>query len=153
MSMAGCDPINHNFKNNPGGVILGYINSSCFTVPTATPAIAAQCVPFSKVPGSCSNLLGNAGRIERNAQRRRGSATTAGDETQGHSVCAEGDLVIAHRKARSMPLRKGNTAEQGRGIRDQATCILRGRSELRRGASSLFSPSEVRDDDALQANS
>src|SRR5215468_9779892 len=28
----------------------------------ATPAIASQCVPFSKVAGSCSNLLGNAGR-------------------------------------------------------------------------------------------
>ena len=58
----GCDPINHNFKNNPGGVFLGYINTSCFTVPMATPEIASQCVHFSKVPGSCSNLLGNAGR-------------------------------------------------------------------------------------------
>jgi hypothetical protein len=58
----GCDPINHNFKSNPGGVFLGYINTSCYTVPMATPAIASQCVPFSKVPGSCSNLLGNAGR-------------------------------------------------------------------------------------------
>ncbi len=58
----GCDPINHNFKSNPGGVFLGYINASCYTVPMATPAIASQCVPFSKVPGSCSNLLGNAGR-------------------------------------------------------------------------------------------
>ena len=28
----------------------------------ATPEIASQCVPFSQVPGSCSNLLGNAGR-------------------------------------------------------------------------------------------
>jgi hypothetical protein len=28
----------------------------------ATPAIAAQCTPFSTVPGSCANLLGNAGR-------------------------------------------------------------------------------------------
>jgi hypothetical protein len=58
----GCDPIHHNFKSNPGGVFLGYINTSCYTVPMATPAIAAQCVPFAKVPGSCSNLLGNAGR-------------------------------------------------------------------------------------------
>jgi len=58
----GCDPINHNFKSNPGGVFLGYINTSCYTVPMATPDIASQCVPFSKVPGSCSNLLGNAGR-------------------------------------------------------------------------------------------
>jgi hypothetical protein len=28
----------------------------------ATPAIAARCTPFSAVPGSCANLLGNAGR-------------------------------------------------------------------------------------------
>jgi hypothetical protein len=58
----GCDPINHNYKSNPGGVFLGYINTSCYTVPMATPEIASQCVPFAKVPGSCSNLLGNAGR-------------------------------------------------------------------------------------------
>jgi hypothetical protein len=63
----GCDPVNHNFKSNPGGVILGYINNSCFTLPKATAAIASQCVPFSKVPqvggvATCSNLLGNAGR-------------------------------------------------------------------------------------------
>jgi hypothetical protein len=58
----GCDPVNHNYKSNPGGVFLGYINTSCYTVPMATPDIASQCVPFAKVPGSCSNLLGNAGR-------------------------------------------------------------------------------------------
>jgi hypothetical protein len=59
----GCDPVNHNFKSNPGGVQLGYINPSCFTLPKATPEIAAQCVPFSSsLPGTCSNLLGNAGR-------------------------------------------------------------------------------------------
>jgi hypothetical protein len=58
----GCDPINHNFKSNPGGVFLGYINASCYTMPMATPAIASQCVPFAKVPGSCANLMGNAGR-------------------------------------------------------------------------------------------
>jgi hypothetical protein len=57
-----CDPINHNFKSNPGGVFLGYVNTSCYTVPMATPAIASECVPFPRVPGSCSNLLGNAGR-------------------------------------------------------------------------------------------
>ena len=60
--IAGCDPINHNFKSNPKGVFLGYINTDCYTVPMATPEIASQCVPFSKVPGSCANLLGNAGR-------------------------------------------------------------------------------------------
>jgi len=61
--VAGCDPVNHNFKSNPGGVFLGYINYGCFTLPMATPEIAAQCVPFSaSLPGTCSNLLGNAGR-------------------------------------------------------------------------------------------
>jgi len=61
----GCDPVNHNYKSNPGGVFLGYVNYKCFTVPMASAvpsALASQCVPFSKVPGSCSNLLGNAGR-------------------------------------------------------------------------------------------
>ncbi|PWU02528.1 MAG: hypothetical protein C5B51_20525 [Terriglobia bacterium] len=58
----GCDPVNHNYKSSPRGVFLGYINSDCYTVPKATPEIAAQCVPFAKVSGSCSNLLGNAGR-------------------------------------------------------------------------------------------
>jgi hypothetical protein len=55
----GCDPINHNWKSTPG---LVYINSNCFKVPMATPEIASQCVPFSKVVASCANLLGNAGR-------------------------------------------------------------------------------------------
>jgi hypothetical protein len=55
----GCDPVNHNYKNTPG---LIYINVSCYTMPMATPAIASECVAFSTVPGSCSNLLGNAGR-------------------------------------------------------------------------------------------
>jgi hypothetical protein len=69
----GCDPINHNYKSNPGGVFLGYINTGCYTLPKATPAITAQCVPFGFSPpgsahpnpgiaGTCSNLLGNAGR-------------------------------------------------------------------------------------------
>jgi hypothetical protein len=71
----GCDPINHNYKSNPAGIFLGYINYSCFTLPKAPadPALASQCVPFgfsppgSKNPnqgilGTCSNLLGNAGR-------------------------------------------------------------------------------------------
>ncbi|HEV2200270.1 MAG TPA: carboxypeptidase regulatory-like domain-containing protein [Bryobacteraceae bacterium] len=60
--VAGCDPVNHNWKNTPG---LTYINSSCYHVPMASEVPAAfrsQCVPFSAVPGSCSNLLGNAGR-------------------------------------------------------------------------------------------
>jgi len=61
--VAGCDSVNHNYKSSPGGVFLGYINTSCFTLPKATPEIASQCVPFSaSLPGTCANLLGNAGR-------------------------------------------------------------------------------------------
>ena len=69
----GCDPVNHNFKSNPGGIFLGYLNYDCFTLPMATPEIASQCVPFGfsppgsrspnpGIPGTCSNLIGNAGR-------------------------------------------------------------------------------------------
>ena len=48
---------------NPGNV-SNYIKLQCFALPTSTPAIAAQCAPFSAatVSGTCSNLLGNAGR-------------------------------------------------------------------------------------------
>jgi len=49
----GCNPIH-------GGV--NYLNLSCFQLPQATPAIAAQCVPFPGIAGTCSNLVGNAGR-------------------------------------------------------------------------------------------
>lgn len=58
----GCNPIH-------GGV--NYLNLNCFALPQATPAIAAQCQPFGFVPppngnpgipGTCANLLGNAGR-------------------------------------------------------------------------------------------
>src|SRR5262245_50749970 len=66
----GCDPINHNFKSNPGGVFLGYINPKCYMLPQATPDIASRCVPFvgkgtlsnPDFPGTCANLLGDAGR-------------------------------------------------------------------------------------------
>jgi len=69
----GRDPINHNFKSNPGGVFLGYLNYNAFELPKATPEIASQCVPFGfspagsrnpnpGIPGTCSNLIGNAGR-------------------------------------------------------------------------------------------
>src|SRR5436309_2621709 len=64
----GRDPVNHDFKSNPGGVFLGYINPKAFTLPKATPEIASQCVPFGfsasasspnpGIPGTCSNLLG-----------------------------------------------------------------------------------------------
>jgi len=52
----GCsNPVNPGNPNN-------YIKLNCFAVPMATPAIAAVCTPFSAVPGSCANLMGNAGR-------------------------------------------------------------------------------------------
>jgi hypothetical protein len=48
---------------NPGNV-SNYIKLQCFALPMSTSAITAQCVPFSgaTVAGTCSNLLGNAGR-------------------------------------------------------------------------------------------
>jgi hypothetical protein len=53
----GCDPVH-------GG--LNYLNLNCFTLPVATPDIAALCVPFvtstGPIPGTCANLLGNGGR-------------------------------------------------------------------------------------------
>jgi hypothetical protein len=61
----GCNPVH-------GGI--NYVNLNCFTLPAATPAIAAQCQPFGFVsaalgppgnpgiPGTCANLLGNGGR-------------------------------------------------------------------------------------------
>jgi hypothetical protein len=51
----GCNPVQ-------GG--LNYVNLNCFTLPVATPDIAAMCVPFSgaTVPNTCANLLGNGGR-------------------------------------------------------------------------------------------
>jgi hypothetical protein len=61
----GCDPVNHNYI---GGTSPSYINVSCFTLPKSNPAIAAQCQTFGSdattpgIPGTCANLLGNAGR-------------------------------------------------------------------------------------------
>jgi outer membrane receptor protein involved in Fe transport len=49
----GCNPIH-------GGV--NYLNLNCFALPMATPDIAAMCVPFGTHTGTCSNLVGNAGR-------------------------------------------------------------------------------------------
>ncbi|HVB32944.1 MAG TPA: carboxypeptidase regulatory-like domain-containing protein [Patescibacteria group bacterium] len=49
----GCNPIH-------GGV--NYLNLSCFTLPQATPQIAALCTPFPGHPGTCMNLIGNSGR-------------------------------------------------------------------------------------------
>ncbi len=45
-----------------------YVKLQCFALPAATPAIAAQCVPFAPngvpAPGTCTNVLGNGGRNE-----------------------------------------------------------------------------------------
>ena len=51
----GCNPVH-------GG--LNYVNLNCFTLPQATPDIAALCVPFSGVssPNTCANLLGDGRR-------------------------------------------------------------------------------------------
>jgi hypothetical protein len=49
----GCNPIH-------GGI--NYLNLSCFALPQATPDIASRCTPFPAAPGTCSNLIGNAGR-------------------------------------------------------------------------------------------
>jgi len=46
---------------NPGNP-SNYIKLQCFSVPMASPSIAALCTPFSNVPGSCENLFGNVGR-------------------------------------------------------------------------------------------
>ena len=52
---------------NPGDP-NAYIKVECFTLPVATPAIAANCVPFAPngvtAAGTCANLLGNGGRNE-----------------------------------------------------------------------------------------
>lgn len=52
---------------NPGNA-NNYIKLQCFALPAATPATAAQCVPFASngvtAVGTCSNALGNGGRNE-----------------------------------------------------------------------------------------
>lgn len=63
---SGCDPIH-------GGV--NYLNLNCFSLPQSNSSIAAQCQPFGfltpsaanpagspGIAGTCSNLVGNAGR-------------------------------------------------------------------------------------------
>jgi len=69
----GCNPVNSNWKASG----LQYLNTNCFTVPMATPAIAVLCQPFgyraagtngasdlgsAGTPGTCANLIGNLGR-------------------------------------------------------------------------------------------
>ena len=63
--IAGCDPINHDFKNNPT-TFMGYVNVSCFDLPRVPASMLSLCSPFPNDPkglgNSCKNLLGNAGR-------------------------------------------------------------------------------------------
>lgn len=61
----GCNPVNANFKTQN----LLYLNSGCFSLPTAPASFASVCKGFSGAttpPPSgqvyCSNLLGNSGR-------------------------------------------------------------------------------------------
>jgi hypothetical protein len=64
--IAGCNPINANWKANG----LSYINTSCFTPPTAPMSMAGQCTSnsFASAPPPpsgqvyCANLIGNVGR-------------------------------------------------------------------------------------------
>ena len=68
--VAGCNPINLNFKNNPAGPL--YVNTNCFAVPTAPDANywSANCDPAPPSFGGslptgdlrCFNLRGNSGR-------------------------------------------------------------------------------------------
>ena len=61
--VSGCNPINTSFKNSPSGKPL-YINTNCFTVPTAPSAAfyAANCDPTVGTGLQCFNLRGNVGR-------------------------------------------------------------------------------------------
>ena len=63
--VAGCDPVNHSYRNNVKA--SSYINLNCYIVPVAPASIAsnpALCVPYTNTttPNSCQNLFGNAGR-------------------------------------------------------------------------------------------
>jgi hypothetical protein len=64
--LKGCNPINRNFKNGPGGLPF-YVNVNCFAVPTAPDAAfyTANCNP-SIGPPQCLNLRGNSRRNSMN---------------------------------------------------------------------------------------
>ena len=64
--VSGCNPINSNWKTAGG---LHYLNTTCFSPPTAPASMSAQCDPNSfggSTPPSgrvfCQNLIGNLGR-------------------------------------------------------------------------------------------
>ena len=58
--VAGCNPMNGNFKSTPSGP--HYLNAACFALPTAPGLAAGMCTAFAAAPGTCANLLGNSGR-------------------------------------------------------------------------------------------
>ena len=57
---SGCNPATHS------GSVTNYINLGCFTLPQQPALVPAgvTCIPYSAVPGTCQNLLGNGGRNE-----------------------------------------------------------------------------------------
>lgn len=57
---SNCNPPSHS------GSVTNYINLGCFALPQQPTAIpnSVTCIPFSAVPGTCQNLLGNGGRNE-----------------------------------------------------------------------------------------
>jgi hypothetical protein len=64
----GCNPVNADWKQAGNGG-LHYLNTSCFTVPTAPASMASACTPnsfsgFVAPSGTvaCQNLIGNLGR-------------------------------------------------------------------------------------------
>ena len=61
--LSGCNPITSNYRHSSSGQPL-YINTNCFTVPTAPSSAfyAANCDPTVGTFPQCFNLRGNAGR-------------------------------------------------------------------------------------------
>ena len=108
----GCDPVNHNFKSNPGGVFLGYINYQLLHVAQGDSGdrFAMRAVlryagnPFR---GTCSNLLGNAGRnsIYRSAPVQPGFLAVQelrGEEDFGELQRAVPGGVFQHLESRQL---------------------------------------------------
>lgn len=66
--LPGCNAVTSNWRSNVKG--NSYFNSNCFSVPIAAASIASdptKCTPFATsagvpIPGSCTELFGNAGR-------------------------------------------------------------------------------------------
>jgi Carboxypeptidase regulatory-like domain len=60
LRVSNCNPPTH------PGKVTNYINLGCFTLPEEPAALSSgvTCIPFSAVPGTCQNLLGNGGRNE-----------------------------------------------------------------------------------------